>query len=86
MNLRLSNKNINEYYYNQEYTKIKIVNGEIANTNEIGFLHISTPTISDRYLNDSIKTKKDDIMMKMEINGKIQMILLLKEKIIQLKF
>ena len=31
LNLRLSNKNINEYYYNQEYTKIKIVkeNGEI---------------------------------------------------------
>lgn len=60
LNLRLSNKNFNEYYYNQEYTKIKIVkeNGEIANTNEIGFLHISTPSIADRYLNDSIKTNK----------------------------
>lgn len=58
MNLRLSNKNFNEYYYNQEYTKLKIVNGEIANTNEIGFLHISTPSIADRYLNDSIKTNK----------------------------
>ena len=43
----ISNKNFNEYYYNQEYTKIKIVkeNREIANTNEIGFLHISTPSI-----------------------------------------
>ena len=60
LNLRLSNKNFNEYYYNQEYTKIKIVkeNVEIAKTNEIGFLHILTPSIADRYLNDSIKTNK----------------------------
>ena len=61
LNFRISNKNINnEFYYNEEYTKIKIIkeNGEEAKINEVGILNVSIPSLADRYLNDPIKTKE----------------------------